>query len=159
MGSYREIKGNLIRLAIKGEFDVIVHGCNCFCRMGAGIAPQMAIAFGADKFPMEAPEHRGDMNKLGTIDHKRVGEVIVVNAYSQFGFGKNHTNGTSIPLDYEALTLCLRKINYNFKGDHIGLPMIGCGLAGGDEKIVIKIIKWELKDCNVTLVRYDNIIQ
>ena len=32
------IKGDLIKLALQGEFDVIVHGCNCFCTMGAGIA-------------------------------------------------------------------------------------------------------------------------
>jgi O-acetyl-ADP-ribose deacetylase (regulator of RNase III) len=35
------VDGDLIKLALKGEFDVIVHGCNCFCQMGAGIAPQM----------------------------------------------------------------------------------------------------------------------
>ena len=32
------IKGNLISLALAGEFEVIIHGCNCFCTMGAGIA-------------------------------------------------------------------------------------------------------------------------
>lgn len=26
----------------KGKDDVIVHGCNCFCNMGAGIALQVA---------------------------------------------------------------------------------------------------------------------
>jgi hypothetical protein len=32
-------------------------------------------------------------------------------------------------LDYEALALCLRKINHTFKGKHVGLPQIGCGIA------------------------------
>ena len=32
------IKGDLIKLAQKGKFDIIAHGCNCFCTMGAGIA-------------------------------------------------------------------------------------------------------------------------
>lgn len=36
------ITGNLIKLAINGDFDVIIHGCNCFCKMGAGIAKQIA---------------------------------------------------------------------------------------------------------------------
>mgnify|MGYP001795501660 FL=1 len=34
----KTIKGDLVKLAIKGEFDLIIHGCNCFCTMGAGIA-------------------------------------------------------------------------------------------------------------------------
>jgi hypothetical protein len=46
--------------------------------------------------------------------------------------------GSTVALDYEALTLCMRKINYTFTGKHIGLPMIGCGLAGGDWNIVKK---------------------
>jgi len=47
---YQEIEGDLIVLAKEGKFDVIAHGCNCQCIMGAGLAPQMAKAFGADKF-------------------------------------------------------------------------------------------------------------
>ena len=31
---------------------------------------------------------------------------------------------------------------------------IGCGLAGGDWSLIENIIKKELKDCNVTMVRY-----
>jgi len=29
----KEITGNLITLAKEGHFDMIVHGCNCFCTM------------------------------------------------------------------------------------------------------------------------------
>jgi O-acetyl-ADP-ribose deacetylase (regulator of RNase III) len=31
-------EGDLIKKAKEGEFDLIVHGCNCFCTMGGGIA-------------------------------------------------------------------------------------------------------------------------
>ena len=48
----------------------------------------------------------------------------------------------------------MRKINHMFKGQHIGLPRIGCGLAGGDWDIVRGIIQTELKDCHVTVVNY-----
>lgn len=34
-----EIKGDLVNQA--EQFDVIVHGCNCFCTMNSGIAPQI----------------------------------------------------------------------------------------------------------------------
>jgi O-acetyl-ADP-ribose deacetylase (regulator of RNase III) len=192
---YNEIYGNLIELALQGEFDVIAHGANCWCTMGAGLAPQMAKTFGCDTFPMERltyeneygdkipTNNKGDINKLGQIDyetkylwfkhpmlkdgqasiamnHMTVGQsdvkkLIVVNAYSQFHYGKNHKDGADKPIDYHALRLCLRKMNYKFKGMHIGLPTIGCGLAGGNFDYVRLMIQEEFIDCNVTVVIYD----
>ena len=150
------IKGNLITLAQSGAFDVISHGCNCFCQMGAGIAPQMAKAFGADKFHMENPLQRGVYNKLGQIDFEMRTEggkdLAVVNSYSQYGFGRNHTNGSDTPLDYIALEMCMQKINHYFKGKHVGLPWIGCGLAGGDKERVKDILARTLTDVELTIV-------
>lgn len=168
---YKEIEGDLITLAKEGNFNVITHGCNCFCTMGAGIAPKMADEFGCDTYHLESPEYQGDINKLGCIDWEELmiredGKVIkakqnyelpiliVVNAYTQYGFGKNHLNGSEQPLDYEALILCMRKLNKTFTGLDIGLPQIGCGLAGGNWDKVKQIIQKELKDCNVTIVIY-----
>jgi O-acetyl-ADP-ribose deacetylase (regulator of RNase III) len=76
----------------------------------------------------------------------------VLNAYTQYKYGRNHADGDAVPVDYDAITLCMRKINHNFKGMHIGLPMIGAGLAGGDWEKIKQIIKRELKDCIVTIV-------
>lgn len=150
--SYQEVDGDLIEFALKGNFEVIAHGCNCFCVMGAGIAPLMAEKFGCNRFPLEDIDKKGDINKLGQIDYKKVFEIYVVNAYTQYFYGKNHLNETDQPLDYDALRICLRKINHTFKGKKIGLPQIGCGLAGGDWNIVKSIIQSELKDCDVTIV-------
>ena len=172
---YKEIDGDLIKLALKGEFDVIVHGCNCFCTMGAGIAVKMAETFWCNKYKLERPEYKVDINKLGNIDKATLivnvknGEILkesftklidpykqyitVVNAYTQYFYGQN-SPACNQALDYEALTLCLRKINHIFKGKHIGLPQIGCGLAGGDWSKVSSIIKKELCDCYVTVVIY-----
>jgi O-acetyl-ADP-ribose deacetylase (regulator of RNase III) len=193
---YQETEGNLIKMAQKGDFQVIAHGVNCFCRMKRGIAPQMANAFGCDYFPMERPSSVGDINKLGQIDFRHlylednnkfcetinkipidfkegVINFVVVNAYTQY-----YWNTETKPLDYEALRLCMRKINHIFKEKHIGLPLIGCHLAGGVwdyEKIIAKtpediylyeefgsgrkkdvktIIQEELKDMNITIVHY-----
>lgn len=157
--SYKEIKGDLIKLAKEGKFDVVAHGCNCFCTMGAGIAPQMARAFGADNFPMEHESMAGDINKLGQIDWELVHNggfpIAVVNCYTQYGFGANHKDGERQPGDYEALILCVRKMNKVFKGKRVGLPLMGCGLAGLDWEIVKQIFKEELKDCEVTVVHYE----
>ena len=168
---YREAKGCLISMALSGEFDVIVHGVNCFCTQKSGLAPQMVKAFGTDKFPMEHINSKGNMNKLGQIDYQyyfmengniskgvvhllnEKPDLTVINAYTQYHYGKNHSDGVDKPLDYEALTLCMRKINRIFAGKKIGIPcLIGCGLAGGKEEIVLEIIKKELKDCDVTIV-------
>lgn len=155
MGTYKEVDGNLITLALEGEFDVITHGCNCLCNMGAGIAPQMVKAFGVDQYNLESFTRRGDINKLGQIEWliEREGPIpFVVNSYTQFSYGKNHSDGVSKPLDYDALTLCMRKINHRFKDKRIGLPQIGAGLAGGDWNRIKQIIQTELKDCDVTVV-------
>lgn len=160
----REIKGNLITLAKEGHFDVITHGCNCFCTMGAGIAPQMAKAFSCDNFKMEAAETRGDINKLGCIDFGTfyLGQgssqplnLTVVNSYTQYMYGRNHKDGVSTPVDYDAIRMCMRKINHIFKGKTIGLPMIGAGLAGGDWNLIETIIKEELDAMDVWIVKYD----
>ena len=43
-------------------------------------------------------------------------QLVVINAYTQFKYGRNHADGVKNPLDYEALTLCMRKINHEFPG-------------------------------------------
>lgn len=63
------IKGDLIQLALAGKFDVIAHGCNCFCKQTSGIAKEMVANFQTDKFYKETTSiYEGDHNKLGTID-------------------------------------------------------------------------------------------
>lgn len=160
---YKEVWGDLIDLAKEGHFDVIAHGCNCFCVMSAGIAPQMALAFGCHLFPMEDKSTAGDINKLGQIDWKVLNltggtnefdffefDLAVINLYSQYT-----PNVRLKPLDYEALALGLRKINHIFKGKRVGLPLIGAGLAGGTWTLIKNTIKKELKDCDVTIVRWN----
>ncbi len=154
--NYNEIEGNLITLAKEGKFDVVAHGCNCFCRMKRGIAPQMAEAFNCGNFPLEGQEYEGDINKLGQIDYrtyqmldaKRLNSPLsVVNCYTQYQWGTELK-----PFDYDAFTLCMRKMNHVFSGKHIGLPQIGSHLAGGDWNIIKEIIKKEFSQCNVTIV-------
>lgn len=154
MGSYKEIDGNLITMAKQLKFDVIGHGCNCFCTMKSGIAPKMVQSFNCDKFKMESLEYKGDINKLGCIDWELqeidiFSKIIVVNLYTQYKYGKD-----KLYADYIAIRMCLRKMNHIFTGEHIGLPKIGSGRAGGDWNIIKNIIQEELNDCNVTVINY-----
>lgn len=65
MGNYREVEGDLIDLALKGEFNVIGHCTNAHCVMGGGIAVPMRQIFKCNEYPMENHSTKGDANKLG----------------------------------------------------------------------------------------------
>jgi len=146
-------QGDLIQLALAGEFDVIVHGCNCHCQMGRGIAltikEQLPEAYVAD---CQTP--KSDKSKLGTISIAEIkrGETqfIVVNAYTQFDWA-----GNGVKADYHAIRQVMKTIKVKFSGKRIGYPKIGAGLAGGDWDIIYPIICEELAGEDHCFVEYD----
>jgi O-acetyl-ADP-ribose deacetylase (regulator of RNase III) len=144
--------GDLIALAKSGRFDVIAHGCNCFCVMGAGIAAQIARHF-PDAEAADLATTAGDRAKLGTCSQARVAVgahvLHVVNAYTQ-----HHYAGPPPLVDYEAVRGCMRWIRTRHAGRRIGLPMIGAGLAGGHWPTIAEVIDAELAGLDVTLVMY-----
>lgn len=145
-------RGDLLQLAQEGDFDVIAHGCNCFCTMGAGIAKAVAA-----RFPQALEADRrtptGDRTKLGTCSFAEVdtahGKLTVVNAYTQF-----HYRGRGDKADYEAIHACMRWLAAHYHQARIGLPKIGAGLAGGDWPRIERIIDEELGGTDVTVVEY-----
>lgn len=150
----KEIKADLIELAKLGHFDIIGHGCNCFCKMGSGIAPQIAKAFLGVREADNATI-LGDIKKLGnyTIAFTKSDvetDLMVLNIYSQYTYYVDQK-----PFDYEAFTIALRKINHEYPNKKIGLPLIGAGLAGGNWDRIKAIIETELKSMNVTIVHYN----
>lgn len=158
-----EVMGDLIEEAMKGNLDLIAHGCNCFCTQKSGIAVRMSANFYTDKYELENSEyHSGDVNKLGQIEYRtrivKDKPLWIVNAYTQFHWSTPGIYG--IPLDYDALRLCFRKINKQFRGSKVGLPgLIGCGLASGDPKVVRQVLKEELKSCEVIIYYVDEILK
>ena len=56
----KTIHGNLIHVAQNCEFDLIVHGCNCFCAMGEGIAKGIKAALRRLRRPFRAWNSLGD---------------------------------------------------------------------------------------------------
>lgn len=152
------VKGDLIKLAQQGVFDVIVHGCNCFCTMGKGIAPQIKKAFPA-AYIADCQTRKGDKSKLGTISYATVetfnGELVVVNAYTQYDYRKGYNSDSKRRVDYKALRSCFKEIKQYFNGRRIGYPMIGAGLAGGDWDTIAKIINQELVDEDHSLVKWE----
>ncbi len=147
------VKGDLINLALAERFDVIVHGCNCFCTMGAGIAKSIRDTF-PQAYQADLKTGMGDLQKLGSYSHAQVNlndtSLIVVNGYTQFDFA-----GPGILVDYNAIKKLFVKIKSDFANLRIGYPKIGAGLAGGDWSVISIIINEALKDMDHTLVKHD----
>lgn len=146
------VKGDLISLALEGKFDVIVHGCNCFCTMGGGIARVIQEEF-PEAYAADLVTAKGDRNKLGSFSSATVTrnnrEITVANGYTQF-----HFHGTDVLVDYHAVRRLFVKIKKTFSGKRIGYPKIGAGLAGGDWQIISAIIDEELAGEDHCLVVY-----
>jgi len=142
-------KGDLL----KGGDDVIVHGCNCICNMGAGVALQIKNEY-PEAFAADQATKYGDRSKLGcytswegTNKYVPQKNIIIVNAYTQFDiFSHKWRSGfdstvPKIPFDYEAFERVLPKIRDDFKDKSIAFPKIGAGLAHGDWDIISKMIE------------------
>lgn len=108
-------------------------------------------------------------------------DLVVVNCYSQHFYGKpySETNKTKYSFDtaearYDAIRSCMSRLKsyclglIDENGDNIrmfssgviskpkiGLPLIGCGLAGLEWKTVEKIIQEELNLMDVTVVVFN----
>lgn len=147
------IQGNLITLAKQNYFDVIVHGCNCFCTMGAGIAKAIKSEF-PEAYEADCQTAKGDKSKLGTISYALIERdgmnLTVVNGYTQFNY-----SGSRVLVDYDAVASVFSLIKQQFSGQKIGYPKIGAGLAKGDWQIISSIIERELASEDSTLVEFN----
>lgn len=145
-----KITGDLIALAQAGEFDVIIHGCNCFCTMGAGIAKIIKKEF-PEAYHADLNTLSGDKEKLGTYSEANIirddCNFIILNAYTQFNW-----RGQGIKADYHAIRNVFKRVKQNFPTAKIAYPMIGAGLAKGDWNMIATIIDQELGDLDHRLV-------
>lgn len=152
------VEGNLL----ESDVDIIVHQVNCHGVMGAGIAKQIR-----DKFPNtylhyhHLCQNSDPMKLIGhnlytpeSLNGKR---IIIANIFGQNGFGANRQH-----TDYEALDSCFALLasaanDLKTRGlpNTIGLPYnIGCGLGGGDWRIVSNILRKHLSDLNVNIYKF-----
>lgn len=147
--------GDLITAGLSREVNVVAHQCNCFNTMGSGIAPLMAKAFvglrDADNNTL-----RGDYTKLGKVSVSyEMDGLLAFNLYGQYSYGRGqHTDYKAVE---DSLALMYKIIinNQHITNDlHVGLPRIGCGLAGGDWSIVSKIIEEQLCQKGIPVTVY-----
>eukprot|EP00957_Ditylum_brightwellii_P183547 13981234-Ditylum_brightwellii.AAC.1 len=151
-------------MASAGDFDVIVHGCNCFNTMGAGIALKIKRRFPA-AYRADLATKKGCRQKLGTFSQATITlpmpvvqseastsrrKLTIINAYTQYNY-----RGRGRKTDYDAIMHVFRKIKRDFSGKRIGYPLIGAGLGGGDWDTISNIIDSELDGEDHTLVKFE----
>lgn len=138
---------------------VIAHGCNAKGGFGSGFAKAVKTNM---PFAQKAYLDAYKMNNLflgsviwGINDKK---DKIIANCITQNNYGP----GDKLYASYDAIRACMKILNnasilgipdtkYENGFDNIGMPVIGCDLAGGDWNIVKNIIEEELTDVNINV--------
>lgn len=151
------IKGDLIELTKQFKFDVILHGANIYHTMGAGVARQIKENF-PDAYIADKATKHGDFSKIGTwsccVYKQRVLDkdkyCTIINAYTQSAF----SNGIIDVFDYDGFGAILKDISDKCPHQSIGMPLIGCGLAGGNKERILKIIEDTIGHMDVTIVEW-----
>lgn len=140
--SVRYITGNL--LDYPSGISVIAHCCNRQGVMGAGIARQLRDEMPAACEPYFAAFEDGKKPPLGSVI---AGEAAsgrrVLHYIAQEDIGTEKRQ-----VDYEGLLRCLEQTRDILENAHregriwiLGLPWLGCGLAGGNRIIVRALIE------------------
>lgn len=128
---------------------VIMHGCNCFHTMGAGIAKLLSFVY-PEILIADKKTSYGDRAKLGTILPVYIKtNLIIVNCYTQYFFGTKLSK--AVPADYEAIRACLITTRDMFSGAEFRAPKMGCGHARGDWDVVRRIFEEVFVDEDLTI--------
>ena len=134
------VKGNLL----DSNCDYICHQVNCQGVMGSGIARQIR-----ERWPEVYKDYRdwyelitsNHAIMLGANDYTPVDDYTktVISMAAQFCCGYDGKKYTS----YDAFYSCLKQITIDVpKGRKIGFPKnIGCGLGGGNWKVISALIE------------------
>jgi O-acetyl-ADP-ribose deacetylase (regulator of RNase III) len=147
------IRGNLLEYFRLKQFDTIIHGCNCFNTMGAGIAKQIKEQY-PEAYKADLKTKKGDINKLGNCSHvilyEREYSQIIINAYTQYRYGGKSS------VDYDAIEKVFTRLNEwdTLSQTKMGIPFIGSGYAGGDWEKIKGIIERVTPNLNITAVEF-----
>lgn len=113
---------------------VIAHIVNNDGKWGAGFTKAL------NKFSPKPREVylAGGKKVLGTHEVVDVGNVAVVNMVAQNGVRQYYSDQV---VNYVALEICLKELDKIAAGKILLMPKIGCGLGGGDFKIIQPMIE------------------
>lgn len=118
--------------AFKCDELVLIHGCNCQNTFGKGFAA-LVKKFYPGAWQADQDTIKGSQDKMGRYSswsgrhaHFAHGNIVVVNAYTQFDPGPC--------FNPQAFAKVMKRIDIDFQPFELAfaMPMIGCGLGGGD---------------------------
>lgn len=136
-------QGNLLDLAESGEFDIVIQGCNVFHRMKSGLAKSISERF-PEVVEVDNKTPYGSKDKIGTYSECVInsihGNFIIINAYTQFDMNKRGEVFKD-RFEYDGFQRILNELFKTYGDKRFGFPKIGCGLAGGSENRIMKMIK------------------
>lgn len=141
----KEIQGDLFKPFQKKNYDIMVHGCNCFHSFGAGFAAVVKrkyyLAYKAD-----LQTSKGSPEKLGSYSSYKSSDGLIINLYSQFHYGFGKVNA-----DIEAIKKGFELINKEYPNTKLCIPRIGAGLAKGNWDVISKTINEVTPDLDITV--------
>ena len=133
----KEVYGDLLRQPV----DIIAHQTNCQGTMGAGIAKQIKTKL------LTSDEYRKYESKCKEYGTDLLGQTQLLEAPDgriiANCFGQEVPDAKKKATDYEALMHAVAKVrNYaRINKMSVGVPgLMGCGLAGGDWKVVHQML-------------------
>lgn len=143
---------------IQDDITCIVHQCNLYHTMGAGIARVIAA-----KFPLAAEADKNtpaDDSKLGSFtyssNYKDGNPFLIFNLYSQVGIGSDDevfNRNTQYDYMVDGLTRIKHWMNDRNIKVSLGIPYgMGSDLAGGSWTIVRAIIESVFNDAEFDVV-------
>ncbi len=133
--------------------DIIAHGVNCKGGFGSGVAGIIAKRYpevrNAYMMKFKLPGWQlGDVQFVMKNDGKLIANCATQRAY--LPRGPRHA-------DYNAIRECMMKVRDFAKEKNltIAIPKIGCGLAGGEWKVVKKILAEVFDTTDITVYSLD----
>jgi O-acetyl-ADP-ribose deacetylase (regulator of RNase III) len=137
-------KGDLF----EAKVDIIAHGVNCKNGFGSGVAGAMAITHPRAKTEYHRKFFK-EKWKLGDVQFVFSGDKTIANCATQ----NEYYPRNKCHADYYSIRVCMTKVKDFAKAGQfsIGIPKIGCGLAGGDWDLVRTILDDVFIDYDVTV--------
>lgn len=161
------VEGNFIDLIKNNYFDVVVYSRNCLRKSGYLRQDfDFNKEFNFNSFHSESLELKDEVNKLGSIIYakytKNDHDFDIVLAYDHYYTGRPFNIDTKKPLinqsvlDYDAFSICLKKISLLYNNPTIGFSYDNFIALRADMSIVFDIIDTHLPNADVLMIKSES---
>lgn len=149
------IQDDLIQLFKRDKTHVLIHGCNCLSTMGKSIALYIRREF-PHAYQADKQFHLDKSQRLGKFSYWKKPQKAgwIINAYTQYNYKSQgfHPSQKVDLFSYDTFEQQMKDIfqflNKNWQVETnktldelvISMPMIGCGLAGGNAVKIVSML-------------------